>query len=344
MAHKPDNQQAACGIAAREAMKEALNLNNRRLVGRARDRRSKMIAFGYYGGKFSHLDFLLPLLPTTFAHFCEPFGGSAAVLINRPPAPAETYNDLDSEVVNFFECLRDQADETIRAISLTPFSREELVKACTSEPGLTKIERARRFFTRARQTRTGLAQTSSEGRWAHCVLTSRAGMAGAVSRWLGSVEGLPQIVQRLQRVQIENAPATEVVRRYDSPETLFYCDPPYPHEARGDSKAYGFEMTNGEHEELADCLHLAKGAVAVSGYRCSLMERLYGDWIRVDGNTRLCNSSKGERMESVWVNYDPERYSQTSIYGPVNNDVYLFERPTRYGTGPWQKRKTKPKP
>ena len=195
-----------------------------------------MIAFGYYGGKFSHLEFLLPLLPTTFTHFCEPFGGSAAILINRPPAPAETYNNLDSEVVNFFECLRDHADEIIRAISLTPFSREELMKACTSEPGLTKIERARRFFTCARQTRTGLAQTSSEGRWAHCVLTSRAGMAGAVSRWLGSVEGLPQIVQRLQRVQIENAPATEVVRRYDSPETLFYCDPLIPTRREGTAR------------------------------------------------------------------------------------------------------------
>jgi DNA adenine methylase len=343
MAGKPDNQKAACEIAARQAMKEALGLNNRRLVGRARDRRSKMIAFGYYGGKFSHLDFLLPLLPTTFAHFCEPFGGSAAVLINRPPAPNETYNDLDSEVVNFFECLRDHADQTIRAISLTPFSREELVKACTPEPGLSKIERARRFFTRARQTRTGLAQTSSEGRWAHCVLTSRAGMAGAVSRWLGSVEGLAQIVQRLQRVQIENAPAIEVIRRYDSPETLFYCDPPYPHEARGDNKAYGFEMTNTEHQELAECLHSARGAVAVSGYRCQLMERIYGDWIRVDANAHLCNSSKGERMESVWVNYDPARYSQASAYGPVNSDVYLFERPTRYGTGPWQKGKAKPK-
>jgi DNA adenine methylase len=344
MAGKSDNQQVAGGVVAREATKEAPGINNRRLMGRARDRRSKMIAFGYYGGKFSHLDFLLPLLPTTFDHFCEPFGGSAAVLINRPPAPVETYNDLDSEVANFFECLRDYADEVIRAISLTPFSREELVKACTSEPGLSKIERARRFFTRARQTRTGLAQTSSEGRWAHCVLTSRAGMAGAVSRWLGSVEGLAQIVQRLQRVQIENAPATEVVYRYDSPKTLFYCDPPYPHEARGDNKAYGFEMTNRQHEELAECLHSAKGAVAVSGYRCPLMERLFGDWIRVDANTRLCNSSKGERMESVWVNYDPERYSQTSVYGVVNNDLYLFERPTRYGTGPWQKRKTKPKP
>ena len=58
-------------------------------------------------------------------------------------------------------------------------------------------------------------------------MTSRAGMAGAVSRCLGSVEGLAEIVQRLQRVQIENAPAIEVIRRYDSPGTLFYCDPPY---------------------------------------------------------------------------------------------------------------------
>ncbi|MFA7465587.1 MAG: DNA adenine methylase [Syntrophales bacterium] len=304
--------------------------NNRRLIGRASDRRSKMIAFGYYGGKFSHLDFLLPLLPTTFTHFCEPFGGSAAILINRPPALIETYNDLDSEVTNFFLCLRNNGDELIKAISLTPFSRQELVKACRPEQNLSGIERARRFFVRARQTRTGLAQTSSEGRWAHCVLTSRAGMAGAVSRWLGSVEGLPQIVQRLQRVQIENAPATEVIRRFDSPETLFYCDPPYPHEARGDSKAYGYEMTNDEHEKLAEVLHSVQGAVAISGYRCDLMDRLYSGWIRVDANSRLCNSSKGKRTESVWTNYDPESYSRAAGYNLSDNTFYLFEHPASF--------------
>lgn len=53
---------------------------------------SKLIAFGWYGGKFSHLDWLLPLLPET-THYCEPFGGSAAVLLNRKPSPVETYND-----------------------------------------------------------------------------------------------------------------------------------------------------------------------------------------------------------------------------------------------------------
>ena len=86
-------------------------LNRRRLVGRAAQRREKMIAFGYYGGKFSHLDFILPLLPTSYQHYCEPFGGSAAVLINRKPAAVETYNDIDSEVANFFACLRDDGEE-----------------------------------------------------------------------------------------------------------------------------------------------------------------------------------------------------------------------------------------
>ena len=223
----------------------------RRVASRKSKRR---IAFGWYGGKFSHLDFLTPLIPEQASHFCDVYGGSAAVLMNLGPYPVETYNDIDSELVNFFSTLRNQQGKLIKAISLTPFSREELMLACTPETGLSKLERARRFYIRARQTRTGLAQTSSEGRWAHCVLTSRAGMSGSVSRWLGSVEGLSEIAQRLQRVQIENAPALEVIVRYDTDETLFYVDPPYVHASRGDASAYGYEMTDADHEKLAEVL------------------------------------------------------------------------------------------
>ncbi len=279
-------------------------INGRRLVANANKRRKKMIAFGWYGGKFSHLDFILPHLPEDAKHFCDVFGGSAAVLINRNPAPVETYNDLDSELVNFFETLRDENEKLIKAISLTPFSRQELIKACKRETGLSKLERARRFYVRARQTRTGLAQTSSEGRWAHCVLTLRAGMAGAVSRWLGAVEGLPEIVQRLQRVQIENAPALEVIERYDTKDTLFYLDPPYVHESRGDVKAYGFEMSDWQHVELANMLHKIKGRAAVSGYRTKLYDGLFEDWIRIDAPEKKCNSSKTTRQESLWLNFE----------------------------------------
>jgi DNA adenine methylase len=67
--------------------------------------------------KFSHLDWLLPLLPACH-HYCERFGGSAAVLLNRAPSPVETYNDIDGEVSNFFRALRENGSELVRAIRL----------------------------------------------------------------------------------------------------------------------------------------------------------------------------------------------------------------------------------
>ncbi|NLI97102.1 DNA adenine methylase [bacterium] len=266
----------------------------------------KMIAFGWYGGKFNHLNWLLPHLPEVH-HYCEPFGGSAAVLLNRPPSPVETYNDIDGEVVNFFRVLRNQKDVLIEAIGLTPFSREEFALAISeSREGLSDLERARRFFVRARQVRTGLAQKASIGRWANCKNTSRAGMSGVVSRWLGSVEALPNIAERLLRVQIENRPAIEVIQLYDSKDTLFYCDPPYPHESRGDINAYGFEMTTADHIALAKVLKKCKGKVAISGYRCEIMDDLYVEWRRLDAPEKMCHSIKKPRQEALWTNYEPD--------------------------------------
>jgi len=266
-------------------------------------KRRKLIAFGWYGGKFSHLDWLLPLLPDCH-HYCEPFAGSAAVLLNRYPSPVETYNDIDGEVVNFFRVLRESKHALIQAIGLTPFSREELYLAVSTngEP-LSDLERARRFYVRARQARTGLAQTASLGRWANCKNTSRAGMAGAVSRWLGCVDMLPHIALRLLRVQIENRPATEIIRLYDGADTLFYCDPPYVHSTRGDAKAYRFEMDDKAHTELAAVLKKIKGKAAISGYRCDLMDTLYNGWRRVDAPAKKCHSIKKVRREALWMNY-----------------------------------------
>ena len=268
-----------------------------------KSRGRKKIVFGWYGGKFSHLDWLLPLLPDT-SQYCEPFAGSAAVLLNRAPAKVETYNDIDGEVVNFFRVLRDLGDELARAIALTPFSREEFHNAIhASRTGVSKLERARRFYVRARQARTGLAQTATLGRWANCRNTSRAGMSGVVSRWLGGVEALPEIAERLARVQIENRPAVDVIGLYDDRKVLFYCDPPYLHSTRGDSKAYGFEMTDQDHVQLSLQLSKIIGKAAISGYRCDLMDDLYKDWRRFDAPCKHAHSVKRMRQECLWMNY-----------------------------------------
>jgi DNA adenine methylase len=247
----------------------------------------------------------LPLLPVCH-HYCEPFAGSAAVLLNREPSPVETDNDIDGEVANFFRVLRDRKEKLVEAIGLTPSAREEFYRAVSTNRNLkqhSELERARLFFVRARQARTGLAQTASLGRWANCKNTSRAGMSGVVSRWLGSTEDLPEIALRLLRVQIENRPAVEIVHLYDDKETLFYCDPPYVHSTRGDKKAYGFEMKDAQHRDLAQALSQVKGKVAVSGYRCDLMENLYKGWRCVEAPPKNCHSIKKMRTEALWMNY-----------------------------------------
>lgn len=143
--------------------------------------------------------------------------------------------------------------------------------------------------------------------------TSRAGMSGVVSRWLGGVDDLPGIAERLLRVQIENRPAIDVIRLYDSPGTLFYCDPPYVHESRGDTKAYGHEMSDAQHEELAAVLNVVQGKMAISNYQCDLMDRLYPAprWHKHIGEPRTNHSTKDKRVEVLWTNYPISRLPST---------------------------------
>ena len=158
-------EEAALGADPEDSKLRGRNAGSRRVRGRwptPTRWASQEVTVGY-----SHLDWLLPLLPECH-HYCEAFAGSGAVLLNRDPSPVETFNDLDGEVVNFFRVLRQEKEQLVEAIGLTPFAREEFALACEISPDLSALERARRFYVRARQVRTGLAQTASIGRWANC--------------------------------------------------------------------------------------------------------------------------------------------------------------------------------
>lgn len=128
-------------------------------------------------------------------------------------------------------------------------------------------------------------------------------MAGGVSRWLNGIDKLDLIVERLLRVQIENRPAIDAIQLYDSKETLFYCDPPYVHVTRGDTKSYGYEMTNEEHRQLAKVLNSVKGRVAISNYQCDLIEELYPAprWKKHLSPLKTIHSTKDKRQEVLWV-------------------------------------------
>ena len=199
--------------------------------------------------------------------------------------------------------LRNERNKLIELIALTPYSRAEFVKAVqpTNEL-LSKLERARRFYIRARQSRIALAQTAKENSWSYIRSMSRSNMCSTTSRWLGSTVSLVEVSARLARVQFENKDALDVIKRYDSPDTLFYCDPPYPHESRQNIDSYKYEMSNEDHERLAGVLHSIKGKAVISGYRCDLMDRLYFTCKRIEAPIKWSHGAQGMRKEVVWVN------------------------------------------
>jgi DNA adenine methylase len=132
------------------------------------------------------------------------------------------------------------------------------------------------------------------------------------SAWLTSIEGLPEVHARLQRVVILCQPALKVIKSQDDKQTFFYCDPPYPHETRQVNDHYEYEMTLADHEELLAVLAGVKGKFMLSSYVNPLYEKFakrHG-WRRVDFdavNHMSAKKTKPSTGECVYLNYKPPR-------------------------------------
>lgn len=260
--------------------------------------------FQYMGGKYSVLPWLLPLLPESYS-FVDVFGGSGVVLLNRRPSPLETYNDINENVVNFFRVLRSRQIELVTALELTPHSRYEYNHAWDNN-GDDEVERARKFFVRIRQSFMSAGGQKEKKGWSATSKNSRINMSEATSKWLGSIDGLAMVAERLRCVQIEQRHYKHILANYDSPEALLYLDPPYDDEHRSEGKTYAHDFTENDHRELSEIAQQCKGNLAISGYDSKLMRELYADWIFHKGPERRNNYSKKEGIhECLWTNYDP---------------------------------------
>ena len=213
--------------------------------------------------------------------YCEPYGGAAAVLLRKPRSKMEVYNDIDSEVVNFFSVLRSHSKELIRSIILTPFAKEEytLSQTPTSDP----IEHARRFYIRSHMSIAGPTALHNPG-WRRQVIYSKkdtpnSGMVPAAVSFSKTCH-LWDIAKRFKGITIEHDSATNIINRYDTPNTCFYIDPPYPLSTRSSTKPhhYAHDMTDTQHTQLSAQLHDTQGSILVSSYRSELYDELYADW------------------------------------------------------------------
>lgn len=226
--------------------------------------------------------------------YLEPFAGSLAVLFQKERCHIETVNDLDGEVVNFFRILRDQESELERLILLTPFSRREYEKAY--ELAVNDIERARRFAVRCwmgfgcgNLYRNGF----KTGQQTHSPNPAKG--------WNQLPETMKLAAERLKGVQIENLPAIELIKRYDTKDVFIYADPPYLHGTRK-KYLYKHEMSNADHEKLLHVLTKHPGKVLLSGYDNDLYNDMLIGWKKAQKKTRA--ETGVPRVETLWMNYE----------------------------------------
>jgi len=223
-------------------------------------------------------------------------GGAASVLLRKPRSYAEIYNDLDAEIVNFFVVLRDNGDELLRRLSLTPFARQEFIAAygITEDP----IERARRT---AIKSLMGFGSDAVRRASGFRSSSNRSGTTPSHD-WATYPTALGAVVKRLQGVVIERRDANTLIRAHDGPDTLHYVDPPYVHSTRTGAKRYAHEMTDADHVTLAETLLSCRGKVIVSGYPSPLYDHLFKGWRRVERSTFADGALP--RTEVLWLNFD----------------------------------------
>lgn len=228
--------------------------------------------------------------------YLEPFFGSGAVLFNKPPSAIETVNDIDGDVVNFFKVLRERPEELAEAISLTPYARDVFDDAHKNR-GTDAFDRAYRFAIRSKMGH-GFKTYQKTGFKVDVFARERSYCVGC---WNRLPADLMEAAARLKKVQIENRPALDLIRRFNHENVLIYADPPYLLETRG-GKQYRHEMTEQDHLDLLEALKQHRGYVILSGYPSEMYGRELRGWSVI--YRKSYNQNSEQRTEVLWCNFE----------------------------------------
>jgi DNA adenine methylase len=255
----------------------------------------------YYGGKQRLASKLAPLIPKHTV-YVEPFAGGAALLLKKPRPEVtnqvhyrEVINDADGRLINFYRQLRDNGEELIRRIQLTLYSEEEHKIALRD--GLDHpcpLEAARRYYVNIQQS----FSNRLNGGWKRSVFG-----CNHAAGWVNKLERLPEYLDRMVAVYIANTDALNCIQQWDSPQSFFYCDPPYPGADQGHYKGYTVE----DFAQLVEVLDGIQGAFLLSCYDVPEVT-IPPDWERFEFGAQMSAAKPTKRAEDLsCVRKNPER-------------------------------------
>lgn len=262
--------------------------------------------FPYPGSKWRLMQYIITLLPP-HEHFVSAFGGSGADILMKPRSRLESFNDRDGLIHNLFSViLNGQVEQLKQRVSATPNRSQTFfdeARHILAQPITDPVKSAWAFLVAAHngfcRAHPGLL---GRGDWGYYRNARRY-----FSRWPAVPGAIDFVRRRFHRVQLSSWDWSEVVERLDTPQTLFFLDPPYyPDTINPSSQFYPHDMTAEQHEAMLEILRKVEGHVVLCGYGNKLYDRVLADWRRVDipTKTNMCLRGQAEsRTESLWMNY-----------------------------------------
>ncbi len=242
----------------------------------------------YPGGKYYMLPDILGIVNNCKkAALVDVFGGSGKVLLNAD-AKVKVYNDLNADLVSFFEQVRNNRDALVEKLDYVLNSRELFSKY--KERSDDPAENAFRYFYRNILSFNGQGTSYSYSTKKNKSLNL-----------LKAEEAINSVYDEIKLWTIEKLDFRELIKRYDSEGTLFYLDPPY-HNIRG---LYEYEMEDSDFIDLKEILDSIEGKYLLNINEDEFIKKIFGkpylrkEYINYGMNGRLREKTK--RIELFYV-------------------------------------------
>lgn len=238
--------------------------------------------FPYIGGKAHHVNWMDPMFPEHTPVFVEVFGGAGWVSVKSKlvdQATTRVYNDYNPLLANVYECFRQDPAKLLAVMDSVNKSDDALYKQFQQELFVTldwtrvqlgDFDLAMKYLYLQTQCFAGtplsatnvpyFTETKADGKYPSKYDTLKKKLRD------------PKIVGRLQKITtVEKMDCIDLIKKYDSPGTFFYVDPPY----HSMEFYYSQDFPRAKHEELAKVLGSIEGRFALSYYDFEDLHEFY---------------------------------------------------------------------
>jgi DNA adenine methylase len=260
--------------------------------------------FPYFGGKTLFAKQILDHISEDL-HLVDLMCGSAAIAINAKNR-FKTINDINSDVINFFEVLARSPDQLIKRLAFIPFSKYYFDLAITLLKDPDPIVRAAAFYVRATQSFGAIGSQNSQACWGGQIrLSGHKKGHYRVHTWNTKYDSLIRAAELLRYIQIDSRDVFEAIERYAVQRNILYLDPPYHLSTRNFKRRYRFDFENSDHIRLSESLNSKSSncQIIISGYNNAAYKELYKNWNMVAFKASRNTTNKSQRTECIWKNF-----------------------------------------